>query len=188
VTILRVAVDAPLDTLFDYLAPDSGAPPAPGTRVRVPFGRRRPVGLVMAQTETSTLPEDRLKPVLEVLDEAPLFDDTLLRLLRWTASYYHEPPGQVVAAALPAALRQGKAPPPPPSRVSVRGPAPEAMKKRAPKQAALLDLLAAGPRRSDDPSLPPGWPALPGWRSGGCSTSSRSRPRPRGPPPSPARP
>ena len=158
-TILRVAVDAPLDTLFDYLAPDSGAPPAPGTRVRVPFGRRRPVGLVMAQTETSTLPEDRLKPVLEVLDEAPLFDDTLLRLLRWTASYYHEPPGQVVAAALPAALRQGKAPPPPPSRVSVRGPAPEAMKKRAPKQAALLDLLAAGPRRSDDPSLPPGWRA-----------------------------
>lgn len=157
--ILKVAVDAPLDTLFDYLAPDSAPPPAPGTRVRVPFGRRRPVGLVMGHAETSELPAERLKPVIEALDATPLFDATLLRLLDWTARYYHEPPGSIVAAALPAPLRQGKPLPEPPARVSGRGAAPDAMKKRAPKQAALLDLLAAGPRRTDDPGLPPGWRA-----------------------------
>ena len=156
-TILKIAVDAPLDTLFDYLAPESGPPPAPGTRVRVPFGRRRPVGLVMALAATSELPAERLKPVIEVLDPAPLFDPTMLKLLELTARYYHEPPGQVVAAALPAPLRQGKPLPEPPSRVIARGPAPEAMTRRAPQQAALLDLLAAAPRRTDDPSLPPGW-------------------------------
>ncbi|MFU8894906.1 MAG: primosomal protein N' [Gammaproteobacteria bacterium] len=159
VTILKVAVDAPLDTLFDYLAPESGPAPLPGTRVRVPFGRRRPVGLVMAQAEASALPPERLKPVIEVLDSAPLFDPALLRLLDWTARYYQEPPGAVVATALPAPLRQGKPLPEPPSRVTARGAAPDAMKKRAPKQAALLDLLARAPRRTDDPDLPAGWRA-----------------------------
>lgn len=158
-TILKVAVDAPLDTLFDYSAPGSSLPPAPGVRVRVPFGRRRPVGLVMAHAVQSELPDERLKPVLEVLDDAPLCDAPLLKLLDWTARYYQEPPGQVVAAALPAPLRKGKPLPEPPSRIIAKGPAPEAMKKRAPRQAALLDLLAAVPRRTDDPALPPGWRA-----------------------------
>lgn len=158
-TILKVAVDAPLDTLFDYPAPDSGPPPAPGVRVRVPFGRRHPVGLVMAHAARSELPDERLKPVLETLDDAPLCDAPLLKLLDWTARYYQEPPGAVVAAALPAPLRKGKPLPEPPSRIVARGPAPEAMKKRAPRQAALLDLLAAAPRRTDDPALPPGWRA-----------------------------
>jgi len=159
VTILKVAVDAPLDTLFDYLAPDPTRPPEAGARVRVPFGRRRPIGLVMGHTAESELPDERLKPVLETLDEAPLLDALLLKLLGWTARYYLEPPGAVVAAALPAPLRQGKPLPEPPSRIVARGPAPQAMKRRAPKQAALLDLLAAAPRRTDDPALPPGWRA-----------------------------
>jgi primosomal protein N' (replication factor Y) (superfamily II helicase) len=156
-TILKVAVDAPLDTLFDYLEPESGPPPTPGCRVRVPFGRRRPVGLVMVRAESSELPAGRLKPVLERLDSTPLLDADLLRLIEWTARYYHEPPGRVMSAALPAPLRQGKPLPQPPGRISARGPAPDAMHKRAPRQAALLDLLAAGPRRTDDPGLPPGW-------------------------------
>jgi primosomal protein N' (replication factor Y) (superfamily II helicase) len=158
-TILKVAVDAPLDTLFDYLAPDSAPLPPPGTRVRVPFGRRRPVGLVMAHAEASDLADERLKPVLEALDTTPLFDPALLKLIDWTARYYQEPPGAVVAAALPAPLRQGKPLPEPPSRLIARGPAPDAMRQRAPRQAALLDLLAAAPRRTDDPGLPPGWRA-----------------------------
>jgi primosomal protein N' (replication factor Y) (superfamily II helicase) len=158
-TILKVAVDVPLDALFDYLAPDSAPAPMPGTRVRVPFGRRRPVGLVVAHAESSDLPPDRLKAIIEPLDTAPLFDPALLKLLDWTARYYQEPPGLVMAAALPAPLRQGKPLPEPPARVTARGPAPDAMRKRAPKQAALLDLLAAAPRRTDDPGLPPGWRA-----------------------------
>jgi primosomal protein N' (replication factor Y) (superfamily II helicase) len=158
-TILRVAIDAPLDTLFDYLAPDPAVLPAPGTRVRVPFGRRRLVGLVMEHAETSPLPVDRLKPVIEVLDATPLLDAALLRLLDRAARYYQEPPGVVVAAALPGPLRQGRPLPEPPARISAKGPAPDAMRRRAPKQAALLDLLADAPRRTDDPGLPAGWRA-----------------------------
>jgi primosomal protein N' (replication factor Y) (superfamily II helicase) len=159
VTILKVAMDAPLDTLFDYRSPAAGPPPPPGVRVRAPFGRRRAVGVVMAHAETSALPEERLKTIIEVLDATPLFDPPMLELIGWTARYYHEPPGSVIATALPAVLRQGKPTPQPPARVNARGAAPDAMRKRAPKQAALLDLLAAAPRRTDDPALPPGWRA-----------------------------
>ncbi|NGP53460.1 primosomal protein N' [Thioalkalivibrio sp. XN8] len=159
-TILRVAVDAPLDTLFDYLPPATGPLPPPGARVRVPFGRRRPVGLVIEHADASELAAERLRPALESLDEEPLLDGGLLRLLAWTARYYHEAPGQVVAAALPAPLRQGKPLPEPPLRVSGKGPPPESLARRAPRQAALLELLAQGPRRSDDPGLPAGWRAI----------------------------
>ncbi|MDH3990946.1 MAG: hypothetical protein OEV34_17565, partial [Gammaproteobacteria bacterium] len=41
--ILRVAINAPLSRLFDYL-PIPGQDALPGCRVRVPFGRRTQTG------------------------------------------------------------------------------------------------------------------------------------------------
>src|SRR5688572_13925342 len=64
--VLRIALDMPLRRLFDYLPPSAAV--GPGQRVRVPFGRRSLVGLVVEQAAGSDLPADRLKPVLEVLD------------------------------------------------------------------------------------------------------------------------
>jgi len=107
--VFRVALDTPLRRLFDYLPPASpGAhPPAPGARVRVPFGRRRLVGVIVASAETSELPPGRLKPILEVLDSRPVLDAPALELLGWAAHYYHHPIGEVLAGALPRALRLG---------------------------------------------------------------------------------
>lgn len=103
--VLRVALDMPLRRLFDYLPPP--VPVAPGQRVRVPFGRQRLVGLVMGHAESSDVPVERLKPVLEVLDAEPVLDPSAIELLRWAADYYHHPIGEVVAAAMPKALREG---------------------------------------------------------------------------------
>src|SRR5256886_10630862 len=107
--VFRVALDTPLRRLFDYLPPASpGAhPPAPGARVRVPFGRRRLVGVIMASAETSDIAPGRLKPILEVLDSRPVLDAAALELLGWAAHYYHHPIGEVLAGALPRALRLG---------------------------------------------------------------------------------
>ena len=44
--LVRVAVPVPLADAFDYLAP-AGALPAPGCRVRVPFGRGERIGIVV---------------------------------------------------------------------------------------------------------------------------------------------
>jgi primosomal protein N' (replication factor Y) len=145
--VLRVALDTPLRRLFDYLPPLAGPPPAVGARVRVPFGRQRLVGLVMGTAEGSDLPAERLKPILEVLDAEPVLDAAAVALLEWAAAYYHHPVGEVAAVALPKALREGS-----PSAAreevwSLTDAGYEALRtdaaRRAPKQRALLNLLAA---------------------------------------------
>ncbi len=59
--ILQVAVATPLDSLFDYLAPESGVQPQPGQRVRVPFGRREQTGVIVRLADHSTVPDNRLR-------------------------------------------------------------------------------------------------------------------------------
>ena len=94
--VLKIAVDCPLRALLDYLPPPGRAASSvrPGTRVRVPMGRRETVGVVVDSAAQSELADTRLRRVSELLDEEPLLDTALLELLTWTASYYHHPPGR----------------------------------------------------------------------------------------------
>ncbi|MHB8742496.1 MAG: primosomal protein N' [Sulfuricaulis sp.] len=104
--IYQVAVPTPLYRSFDYLA---SSPMIPGTRVRVPFGRRELVGIVIREVAQSELPLNRLKPIALQLDRDPILPKPLLSLLLWAADYYHHPLGEVIYAALPVWLRQGRA-------------------------------------------------------------------------------
>ena len=105
--IVRVALDVPLSTLFDYTVTDDIAV-AIGQRVTVPFGRRQLVGVVMDRIATTDVPPERIKPVTKVLlDSAPLSAE-LLELLRFCSDYYRHPIGQTVLSALPVRLRSDK--------------------------------------------------------------------------------
>jgi primosomal protein N' (replication factor Y) len=106
---VQVAIDTPLRRVFDYRVPASidTQDLCAGQRVRVPFGRRRVVGIVTAVTTHSDVPADKLKAITELLDDAPIFDAELYALLTWAADYYRHPVGEVLAAALPTALRAG---------------------------------------------------------------------------------
>ncbi|HEX7060519.1 MAG TPA: primosomal protein N' [Woeseiaceae bacterium] len=144
--VLNVAINAPLSRLFDYLPPRHGAPGAsPGCRVLVPFGRRRLVGLVMGVAASSDVPAAKLKHALDVLDPAPLLDDSDLELLSFVSAYYHHPIGEVVAAALPAPLRHGNPLLPliREARLTASGAAVDldTLTRKAPRQAALLAAL-----------------------------------------------
>jgi primosomal protein N' (replication factor Y) len=79
-----------------------------GVRVRVPFGRRQLIGILVGISPESTVAGDKLKSAIEFLDERPVFDPATFELLRWAAEYYHQPPGEVFAAALPVSLRAGQ--------------------------------------------------------------------------------
>src|ERR1700683_2683342 len=107
VAVWRVVLDMPLRRPFDYLPPEkhAGGPIRPGVRVRVPFGRRRLIGVVTEEAAFSVIPPEQLKSILEVLDPEPVLDTAMLALLKWAAEYYHHPIGEVFAAALPKALR-----------------------------------------------------------------------------------
>jgi primosomal protein N' (replication factor Y) len=109
--ILRIALDTPLRRLFDYLPPADESPSVAdlGTRVRVPFGRQRLVGVVCAHAASSELPRDKLKRILDVLDDEPVIDARIMELLEWASQYYHHPLGEVIAAALPKLAREGAA-------------------------------------------------------------------------------
>lgn len=139
----------PLSRAFDYLPPKGVAAPSPGCRVEVPFGSRRQVGLVLGQAGTSSLPPGKLRHANAVLDTDPILSPADLRLIRFTADYYHHPIGEVVATALPALLRHGKALHPLVEMLAVTDAGEStdvaSLAKRAPKQAELLEhLLDAG--------------------------------------------
>ncbi len=112
VKLVSVAIPAPLRRAFDYAVGDlDPALLQPGMRVRVPFGRREQIGVVLEAPRDVDAPEFQCRPVGAPLDPEPLLDAGLLDLCRWAADYYHHPIGEVLAAALPAALRRGAAAP-----------------------------------------------------------------------------
>lgn len=106
---LEIALDTPLRRVFDYRAPPNAdsARLKRGMRVRVPFGNRRLVGVLLSVKSITEVPVGKLKTAVEVLDDEPLFDAKLHDLLVWSADYYRHPIGEVFAAAMPLALRTG---------------------------------------------------------------------------------
>ena len=143
--ILKVAVNVPLSREFDYRPLAGQSDVAPGSRVVVPFGRRRQVGIVMDAVDQSDLPVGKLRRLIAAPDDVALLSAADLRLLRFTAEYYHHPIGEVVAAALPALLRQGKPLFARLTRYAITdaGEAAdiETLARRAPRQAELVGLL-----------------------------------------------
>lgn len=107
---LRIALPSPLRRLFDYRAPTqiSVAAWQPGVRVRVPFGRREMVGILVETATATTVPADKLKDALQLLDTQPLLPADIMRLCIWAAQYYQHSLGDTFSWALPTLLRQGE--------------------------------------------------------------------------------
>jgi primosomal protein N' (replication factor Y) len=144
---LQVAVPAPLPQLFDYLPPESGPVPGPGSRVVVPFGRRALVALVVGRGQATA--DRALKGVEAVLDYE-LLDPELIDLAGWCSRYYCFPPGELVSLLLPTALRRRKPfRPPSPEGWALTATGREADLDRSPRKRELRDLLRAGASARD---------------------------------------
>jgi primosomal protein N' (replication factor Y) len=101
-TVAGIAVAAPLDKLLSYRIPDAlRGTLMIGHRVKVPLGRRPAIGYVFTLREE---PPEGLKPILELLDEQPLFAAGQATFLERAARYYAYPLGEAVRTALPAGL------------------------------------------------------------------------------------
>ena len=164
--VLLIALPVPLYQRFEYLpAKDLDSKNYKiGTRVRVQFGARKLIGLIVDQATESSLPVNKLKRITEVLDEEPVFDTALLKLLFWAAEYYQQPIGEVLFTALPTVLRKGK----------LISPATETLYQlttdnnldselgRAPKQRLIIELLTANPKGLSADAVAQ---HIPGWRS-----------------------
>ena len=161
--VLRVAVPVPLPQTFDYRAPASAPPLAPGCRVLVPFGRGQRVGVVVESTDATEVPLERLKSITAVLDSRPLIGAELLATLQWASRYYQHPLGAVLETALPVGLRQAKPLPFEGERAlalttAARALADDPPLRRASRVRGLFERLVDGPvaYAALDESLP-GW-------------------------------
>jgi primosomal protein N' (replication factor Y) len=173
--VLKVAVNVPLSRLFDYLPPAVGDCPVPGSRVRVPFGRRNEVGLVLELADGSDLPASKIRRAAEVLDRKPLLGSDELWLIRFTADYYHHPVGEVAATAMPTLLRHGGALDPVLEHVAATDAGlqidVEALARKAPRQAELIEVLVdAGGNGMDVDTL---GELIPNWRQAGRALAEK---------------
>lgn len=127
--LLEVILPLPIFKSFHYLSSNYISP---GTRVLVPFGKQKAVGIVYAvhhPEEVKISLEIEYKEIEEVLDSHPLYPQSLFPFLEWVSNYYLTPLGLVFKIALPSgtfkipirkitltpegkkALKEGKLPP-----------------------------------------------------------------------------
>lgn len=103
-SIIRVALDVPLDILFDYIAPGVTKQHI-GARVQVPFGKKLVIGVIVEVTSSSRVSEGKLKSAICIFSDVPPLPKALLDLFKFCSNYYHYPLGEVVMNGLPSKLR-----------------------------------------------------------------------------------
>jgi len=99
----EIAVEAPLDACLVYSIPGHlSSDVERGSRVLVPLGRRVVAGYVVAVRAEAPEEVKGIKPVMDVLDQSPIFDAQRLRFYRWLSSYYSCSLGVALSLACPA--------------------------------------------------------------------------------------
>jgi primosomal protein N' (replication factor Y) len=100
---IEVAIALPVYSTYVYSVPeDLLALVSTGKRVLVPFGRRRVTGYILGACKKTD--QGKIKDILDILDDEPLFPSSMINFFRWTADYYLHPIGDVIKCALPAGL------------------------------------------------------------------------------------
>ncbi len=144
---VRVLIDGPSELVFDYAVP-IGLDVRPGCRVRVPLRRKAATGTVLSIVEGEQM-DFALRELDSLIDPEPLITPVLLRAGEWIADYYGCGIETVIRSLLPESVRSeensAKT-----RRVAVMdvAPSPEVLEKlvkRAPRQHAVLSLLAHAP-------------------------------------------
>ncbi|ARU54873.1 primosome assembly protein PriA [Oleiphilus messinensis] len=108
--LIKVALPIPLKQTFDYQLSEKELEKATlGARVKVPFGNRQLIGLIVELSPRPSIDITRIKPIIELIDESPVMPEHLILLLRWASKYYQASLGEALFSALPPPFRHGKA-------------------------------------------------------------------------------
>jgi primosomal protein N' (replication factor Y) len=103
--IARVSLEIALRREFDYAIPPSLADKVDiGSRVQVPFGPRKVLGVVTAVAEESA--HTNLKSIIKIIGTQTLVTPKVLKLAHWIADYYCCAPETALKSVLPEAVRK----------------------------------------------------------------------------------
>lgn len=113
--ILEVAINIPIFYTYYYLYNNNGSYTSPliGRRVSIPFRNKKSWGIITNTFDSiknipslaSTKKKITLKEIISIIDETPIYDESLIKLLLWASNYYHYPIGQTLFSALPKAIK-----------------------------------------------------------------------------------
>lgn len=102
---MDIAIPVPTHKVFTYrIPPQLIGCVKRGSRVVVPFGRRRMTGYALS-FRRSFPARLRLKEIAALVDQEPLLGEKLLELAGWMSDYYVHPIGEVLRAILPAGVK-----------------------------------------------------------------------------------
>lgn len=100
---IEVAVALPVFHTFTYSIPETFAQfISPGKRVLVPFGRRVVTGYILGPSKA--IQGKKIKRILDVLDDIPLFPAGMIPFFKWISNYYIYPLGETIKSTLPGGL------------------------------------------------------------------------------------
>jgi primosomal protein N' (replication factor Y) (superfamily II helicase) len=141
----RVIIDRAIRRELDYAIPELLVERVTiGTRVRVPFRDRKALATVVSLPDATKA--SGIREIEAVVGEGPTLSQTLLELARWISVYYCCPLEIVMRSLLPQVIRRAEVGWKKQQFVQIASHIPPetigALKRRAPRQAELLEELA----------------------------------------------
>ena len=111
---LQVVLNIPLNQAFTYLdCENSENKSRVGFRADLKFGNRRMTGFVVGESDSlpadCPVEESKIRPILRILDEEPLFNEEIIELAKWVSRYYLCSVGEAISAMLPGGKRESDA-------------------------------------------------------------------------------
>ncbi|MGH7454132.1 MAG: hypothetical protein ACRENG_22455, partial [bacterium] len=104
VKFARIAILSPLKNPLIYRVPHQfQEQTAPGMRVLIPLGKRKVTGVILELFSEAT--SYKTKDILEIQDEKPILDSSLLELSQWICQYYLATIGEAVRTMLPPSFK-----------------------------------------------------------------------------------
>ena len=97
-----------MNKIFHYAIPEEMTDEALlGRRVIVSFGRsnKKLEGYIVGLTEVTSIKSERIKPISKLLDEAPVFSEQMIQLIKWLRDEYLCSYIDAIHTVLPAAVR-----------------------------------------------------------------------------------
>ncbi|RKY42843.1 MAG: primosomal protein N' [Candidatus Makaraimicrobium thalassicum] len=104
---VEIITSLPIDRTFQYkVTGGESYGPAIGKRVQIPFRSSKRIGYIVAIEEKPMVEAPR--PVIDIIDEAPIFTGEMIELARWMRDNYFCSWGEALEAMIPGALKRGK--------------------------------------------------------------------------------
>ena len=106
-TIVQVAVDTPVNRLFDYIwnHEQLGCVPQRGQIISVEFGKKEIIGVMVNEIKKSNVDINKLKRVTE-LAPLPLLSEDLMSMAEFASNYYLKSIGEILIPSIPKHWRQ----------------------------------------------------------------------------------